>query len=180
MFVYNGLTTLCGVFILHLLRKARGCCMHVFSSINSIIWRVIAHRIVHGDLLRSKSVKKFLFTTLYSREQSNTFSPLRRSSSGNCVYMENSQPGHPRSRVSRGGISLRRVSLGIRAGSPNINRLQACHAEWFYRRSEVTDYVRTRIAHLFHYFDKMAGVNNSGISKQSSLEAIMPSTKVLR
>jgi hypothetical protein len=121
MFVYNGLTTLCGVFILHLLRKARGCCMHVFSSINSIIWRVIAHRIVHGDLLRSKSVKKFLFTTLYSREQSNTLSPLRRSSLGDCVYMENSQPGHPRSRVSRGGISLRRVSLGIRAGSPNIN-----------------------------------------------------------
>jgi hypothetical protein len=32
MFVYNGLNTLCGVFILHLLRKARGCCMHVFSS----------------------------------------------------------------------------------------------------------------------------------------------------
>ena len=29
---YNGLNTLCGVFILHLLRKARGCCMHVFSS----------------------------------------------------------------------------------------------------------------------------------------------------
>ena len=32
MFVYNGLKTLSGVFILHLLRKARGCCMHVFSS----------------------------------------------------------------------------------------------------------------------------------------------------
>jgi hypothetical protein len=32
MFVYNGLNTLCGVFILNLLRKARGCCMHVFSS----------------------------------------------------------------------------------------------------------------------------------------------------
>ena len=32
MFVYNGLNTLCGIFILHLLRKARGCCMHVFSS----------------------------------------------------------------------------------------------------------------------------------------------------
>ena len=32
MFVYNGFNTLCGVFILHLLRKARGCCMHVFSS----------------------------------------------------------------------------------------------------------------------------------------------------
>ena len=33
MFVYNGLNTLCGVmFILHLFRKARGCCMHVFSS----------------------------------------------------------------------------------------------------------------------------------------------------
>ena len=29
---YNGLNTLCGVFILHLLRKARGSCMHVFSS----------------------------------------------------------------------------------------------------------------------------------------------------
>jgi hypothetical protein len=38
MFVYNGLNTLCGVFILHLLRKARGCCMHVFSS---IIWRFV-------------------------------------------------------------------------------------------------------------------------------------------
>jgi hypothetical protein len=33
MFVYNGLNTLCGVFIIHLLLKARGCCMHVFSSI---------------------------------------------------------------------------------------------------------------------------------------------------
>jgi hypothetical protein len=33
MFVYNGLNTLCGVVILHLLLKARGCCMHVFSSI---------------------------------------------------------------------------------------------------------------------------------------------------
>ena len=33
MFVYNGLNTLCGVFIIHLLSKARGCCMHVFSSI---------------------------------------------------------------------------------------------------------------------------------------------------
>ena len=32
MFAYNGLNTLSGVFILHLLRKARGCCMHVFSS----------------------------------------------------------------------------------------------------------------------------------------------------
>jgi hypothetical protein len=32
MFVYNGLNTLCEVFILHLLRKASGCCMHVFSS----------------------------------------------------------------------------------------------------------------------------------------------------
>ena len=35
MFVYNGLNTLCGVFILHLLRTARGCCMHVFSSNNN-------------------------------------------------------------------------------------------------------------------------------------------------
>ena len=33
---YNGLNTLCGVFILHLLRKARGCCMHVFSSVNQV------------------------------------------------------------------------------------------------------------------------------------------------
>ena len=33
MFVYNGLNTLRGVFIFHLLRKSRGCCMHVFSSI---------------------------------------------------------------------------------------------------------------------------------------------------
>ena len=38
MFVYNGLNTLCGVFILHLLiKKGEGllaCCMHVFSSIS--------------------------------------------------------------------------------------------------------------------------------------------------
>ena len=27
---------LCGVFITHLLRKARGCCMHVFSSLKMI------------------------------------------------------------------------------------------------------------------------------------------------
>ena len=41
VFVYNGLNTLCGVFILHLLRKARGCCMHVFSSLvqNNLPWK---------------------------------------------------------------------------------------------------------------------------------------------
>ena len=41
MFVYNGRNTLCGVFILHLLRKARGCCMHVFSSF--IIFSAFSH-----------------------------------------------------------------------------------------------------------------------------------------
>ena len=39
MFVYNGLNTLCVVFILHLLRKARGCCMHVFSSLELCLLR---------------------------------------------------------------------------------------------------------------------------------------------
>jgi hypothetical protein len=40
MFVYNGLNTLCGVFILYQLRKARGCCMHVFSS--NILWFIVS------------------------------------------------------------------------------------------------------------------------------------------
>ena len=32
VFVYNCLSTLCGFFVLYLLRKARGCCVHVFFS----------------------------------------------------------------------------------------------------------------------------------------------------
>jgi hypothetical protein len=28
--LFDGLNTLCGVFIVHLSRKARGCCLHVF------------------------------------------------------------------------------------------------------------------------------------------------------
>ena len=32
LFIMVLINTLCGVFILHLLRKAKGCCMHVFSS----------------------------------------------------------------------------------------------------------------------------------------------------
>jgi hypothetical protein len=43
MFVYNGLNTLCGVFILYLLRKARGCCMHVFSSFIKVFTTVKVH-----------------------------------------------------------------------------------------------------------------------------------------
>jgi hypothetical protein len=43
--LYNGLNTLWGVFILHLLRKARGCCMHVFSS-NMMITESIARGVL--------------------------------------------------------------------------------------------------------------------------------------
>ena len=32
LFIMVLINTLCGVFILHLLRKGKGCCMHVFSS----------------------------------------------------------------------------------------------------------------------------------------------------
>jgi hypothetical protein len=47
LFIMVLINTLCGVFILHLLRKAKGCCMHVFSSYqNNLPDKIVNYTII--------------------------------------------------------------------------------------------------------------------------------------
>jgi hypothetical protein len=49
VFLCSFIMVLIRVFILHLLRKARGCCMHVFSSISIIAkCKVVLHCMMYG------------------------------------------------------------------------------------------------------------------------------------
>jgi hypothetical protein len=72
MFIYNGLNTLSGVFILHLLRKARGCCMHVFSSTrvceNIAKFKVVLHLFMSWtvfDVMRMREYRLWLNTLFF-------------------------------------------------------------------------------------------------------------------